>query len=436
MDNQVLNKKVIPAVVKFTQLRGIAALKDGLVATMPLTIAGSIFLLLAQLPFAPLANFISNMGWDGPLFQAYGATFGILAMAAVFSMAYYYVKNAGFEGLSAGLIALSAFVLTNKGYVVEAISGETVGNVIDKTWTGGQGMVTAIIIGLLTGAVYTFFLRRDIRIKMPAGVPQGVANAFTALIPAIVILTATMLVYAIFNAYNTTLVEAIYSVIQIPLQGLTDSLGGVIAISFLPSFLWWFGVHGSTIVNGVMDGILQSNTIANQAIIDSGLELTRENGGHIVTSQFFANFIIMTGAGITIGIVLYMVFFAKSKQSKQLGRLSLLPAIFNINEPILFATPIVMNVFMFIPFVLVPMLTGIIQYFALYVGLVPLYNGIIPPWTTPPILSGFLFGGWRTALLQAVILVMSFFIYMPFMRKIDKINVEAERAAATSGKGE
>jgi PTS system cellobiose-specific IIC component len=135
----------------------------------------------------------------------------------------------------------------------------------------------------------------------------------------------------------------------------------------------------------------------------------------------------VTGAGLTIGIVMFMVMFARSAQFKQLGRLALLPAFFNINEPILFATPIVMNPIMALPFILTPMISGVITYFSLYSGLVPLFTAVQVPWTTPPIMSGFLVGGWRTALLQAVVLVLGFFIYLPFVRKVDSLNYLQEK---------
>ena len=178
-----------------------------------------------------------------------------------------------------------------------------------------------------------------------------------------------------------------------------------------------------------MTGILTSNALENQAIINSGKALTVANGGHIVTQQFLDNFIGMTGSGVTIGLVICMLFIAKSSQSKELGKLAIVPALFNINEPVLFGTPVVMNPFMAIPFILTPMLTSLITYFALATGLVPLFTGVMVPWTTPPIISGFILGGWRAALLQVVIMAMSFIIYFPFFKKQDSINLKNEQAA-------
>lgn len=207
--------------------------------------------------------------------QAYGSSFAIIALIAVVGIAYTYATNEGHEPLSAGVIALVVFLLTQNSFVVTK-DGTVVGNVINKDFLGGKGyMVTAIIIGLIVGAIYSWFMAKKITIKMPAGVPQGVANSFAALVPAAAIILGATVLYAILKyGMNTTFIELIYKVIQTPLQGLTDSLGGVLVITFIIPFLWWFGVHGAIIVSGVMTGILTSNTLDNQAIIQSGKELT------------------------------------------------------------------------------------------------------------------------------------------------------------------
>ena len=424
---EFFSNKVIPAIMKFVSLKGVVALKDGLLYTMPLTIVGSVFLLLANFPIQAVVNWFDSMGWIDPLNQAYGATFNIIALIGVVGIAYKYVKNEGYEGLNAGVLAAVTFILTTDSFVVTE-SGEIVSNVINKTWTAGQGMISAIIIGLLVGWIYSWFMKNDIRIKMPAGVPEGVANSFTALIPGFVIVTGATLIYSFFKfVLDTTFIEAVYAFIQTPLQGLTDSLGGVIVMTLMIPFLWFFGIHGSTIVGGIIGSVLTANSLANQAILDSGMALTIENGGRIVTQQFLDQFINVTGAGMTIGLVIYMIFFAKSAQCKELGRLGGVPGLFNINEPILFGTPIVMNPFLAIPFIAMPVISGLILYFSIAVGLVPMFGGVMVPWTTPPIVSGFLVGGWKMAVLQTFILALSFFVYLPFIRKIDKMNLQAEK---------
>ncbi len=423
-----MNEKVIPKIMKFVNTKGVLAVKDGMVYSMLLLIVGSVFLILANLPIQSVANALEASGITGILSQTYGATFNISAMIAVMGIAYSYAKLEGQEPLSGAVVALG--VLTIQPSSVTTVSGDTVSNIISRDWTAGKGMIGAIIVGLLVGFSYSWFLKKNIRIKMPAGVPTGVSNAFSALIPAAAIVTATAAIQGIFTlGLHTTVMESIYKVIQVPMQGLTDSLPGAVVMCFLYPFLWVFGVHGSTVVGGIMDGLLQANCLENQAILDAGMELTVANGGHIVTKQFVDQFITVTGCGVTIGIVIFMVAFAKSKQFKTLGRLEAIPALFNINEPLMFGIPIVMNPIMAIPFIAVPVLSCVIQYFALATGLCPLYSAIQVPWTCPPIISGLLIGGWRTALLQVVIFIMSFFVYLPFVRKVDQTNLAEETAS-------
>lgn len=421
------NEKVMPAIMAFINTKMIQGLKDGLLYSMPMMIIGSVFLLMANLPYQPAADWMVKVGITPIFNQIYGCTFNLMALIASIGIAYTYVKNEGYQGMQAGIISLCSYLILQPSEIIDQ-SGNTV-NVIYKTWTASQGMVGAIIVGLLVGWTYSFFIRKKITIKMPAGVPEGVASSFTALLPGTVIIIGDTILYAIFKlGLGTTMMEWIYATIQIPLQGITDSYAGVLMIGFLIPFLWFFGVHGSTLVGGVMSSLLASNAAENQAILDAGLKLTLENGGHIVTQQFLDQFINVTGAGVTIGMVVYMAFFAKSAQCKQVGKLGLGPACFNINEPVLFGSPVVLNPIMAVPFILMPMLSGTIQYLAIYFGICPMYGGIILPWTCPPVISGFLIGGLRTGLLQIGILVLSFFVYLPFIRTVDKMNLKQETA--------
>ena len=435
--NNWIQEKLLPKILWFVNTRPVTAVKEGMIYTIPLIIVGSVALILSNFPVPAVVAFLSDHGLIDILNQAYMATFNINAIIAVLGISYQYILMEKQEPLGGAVIALGSFLIFQPSSVsVTNDAGEVIGtvsNVINRTWTAGQGMIGAIICGLLVGYIYSWFLKKNIRIKMPAGVPVGVTNAFSALVPAFVIISGATVLHGVCDiAAGTTVIEQIYSIIQIPLQSLTDSFGAIIIYAFIVSFLWFFGVHGATIMSGIMQGILQANYLDNQAILDTGLELTKANGGHIVTQQFIELFVTATGSGITIGIVLYMVALAKSKQFKALGKISVVPGIFNINEPILFGLPIVMNPLMAVPFILTPIVVGIIEYVAIAAGLCPMYSGVYVPWTTPPIISGLIAGGWRTALLQVVMLVVSFVIYLPFVRKLDLAALENEKAAAES----
>jgi PTS system cellobiose-specific IIC component len=433
MDNgRSFGNKLMEVMMKFVTLKGVIALKEGMLSILPLTVIGSIFLIIAALPFKGIADFLtSSFGpdWTVPFWQVYGGTFAIMGMVACFAIGYSYVKNSGYDALPAGVLSLATFFIIQNSFVKTA-NGEIVKDVIAKAWTGGQGMVTAIIVGLCVGYTYSWFIEKKIVIKMPDSVPRGVANQFTALVPAAFIFTIAMIVYAIFKfSLGTTFIEWIYKVVQVPLQGLTDSLPGAIGIAFFISFLWWFGVHGQSIVNGIVVSLLTANSMANADMLQKAGKVTVEGGAHIVTQQFLDSFIILSGSGITFGIVVAMLFAARSEQYKSLGKMSLVPGLFNINEPVTFGFPIVLNPIMFIPFILVPVLSALLVYGSIAIGFLEPFSGVLLPWSTPLILSGLMVGGWKGAFIQIIILTISIVVYYPFFRKQDTITYQQEQEA-------
>ena len=431
---------ILPAVMKFVNTRGIRAIKDGLVYSMPLIIVGAVYLLLFQLPVQALADMVTASGAVPYLAHAYTSTFQITGLIAALGVAYQWAKNEGLEPISAGIISIAVFLILIPDYVVvDAEAGTTVSG-LDKTWLAGQGMIGALIAGLITGLVYSWFIKKDIRIKMPDGVPDGVAAAFTGLIPAAVILTGAVVIYGITMTFaQVTPIELIYKWLQTPLQGFGDSLVGVAVFEFLIPLFWFFGVHGATVVGSVSSPIAQANLLDNAAIfeklINSGMSrpeavaAMKENGAHIFTDAFVNMFQAFSGSGVTIGLVIFMLVFAKSAQMKQVGKLGIGAGIFNINEPVLFGTPIVLNPKLLVPFIAVPLISNVGAYILTDIGFIPYTTGVTVPWTTPPILSGLLCAGWQAAAWQAAVTVISFFVYLPFARSVDQEYYEAEQAA-------
>ena len=403
-------QKIIAPIMKFVNMRGIIALKDGMLAILPLTVVGSIFLIVGQLPFEGLNQAIAGIfgkNWTEPFMQVYSGTFAIMGLISCFSIGYSYAKNSGVEPLPAGVLSVSSFfILLKSSYIPE--KGEEITDAIAKIWFGGQGIIGAIIIGLVVGSIYTMFIQKHIVIKMPEQVPQAIAKQFEAMIPAFVIFFLSMVVYILAKMLTKggTFIEMIYGVIQVPLQGLTGSLYGAIGIAFFISFLWWFGVHGQSVVNGVVTALLLSNLDANKALLAAG-KLSVGKGAHIVTQQFLDSFLIY----------------------KALGKVAAFPAILNVNEPVVFGFPIVMNPVMFLPFILVPVLAAVIVYGSIAIGFMQPFSGVTLPWSTPAIISGFLVAGWQGALIQVVILAMSTLIYFPFFKFQDNLAYSNELKA-------
>lgn len=458
--NAFVNKHILPPVMKFVNTKAVTALQNGMIYTLPFIIIGSIFLILGNIPIPAVANAINASGWGVFFNQAYTTTFNVMCLWGSVGIAYIYVKNEGYEPLAPGLTSLAAFLMLqnlsvdsplktalasgiNNGamtakqvaesidklpHALQAYLESPVTNVINISWLGGNGMIAAIVIGLLVGWTYSLMMKAHWTIKLPEQVPAAVSNQFTAMIPSGVILIATMLIYAFFQLVaHTDFLQWIYTTVQIPLQGISDSLGGALAIGFLVPFFWFFGVHGGLIVGSLAGPMLQANTFDNAQLYKAG-KLTIAQGAHVVTNEFYNNFINLTGSGITIGLVIFILVAAKSAQLKSLGKIELVPGLFNINEPFLFGIPIVLNPMLAIPFFLTPVVVALSTYLVIKTGIIPPLNGFAAPWTTPAVISGFLIGGWKMAIWQAITLVISTAIYWPFARKYDKMLYAKEQA--------
>lgn len=420
-----VNEKALPVVMKFVSFRPVQAIKDGMLFIMPLSIVGSIFLLLAEFPWDPIKNFFVNMDWAPAMYQANNATIGIMGIVAVVAIAYSFVKSEGFEPLGAGISALVVYFLLLEWLIpADGVEGGYVTGV-PTNWLGASGVIAAILIGLFVGYIYTFLLKRDVRIKMPESVPPGVANSFSALLPMAFTTLAAAILYGILNSSGTSFLDVIYNTLQLPLQGLSGSIGFAIVVPLTVHLLWWFGIHGATTVSGIIDPIMRANLADNANLFREG-QLSVENGAHIIaknTDRFFQ----LGGSGNTVGLVVFLLFFAKSQQLKTLGPLAVGGSIFNINEPIIFGAPVVMNPLLFIPFIFVPLLTYLAFYFLAKFGIVAPAIGIEVPWTTPPIIHGMLAGGWTWAIFEAFALVFSVVAYYPFMKKYDQQLVAEEQ---------
>ena len=424
-----LDRAFLPMITSVVNLRPLTALRNGMTYTIPIIIVGSLFFLFAHFPVDYIARWIDKTGFSMYFTQVYQATFDVIAFWIVFASAYAYAKEENIDRLPVGMTALSAYLLLIQPLNVQVE--------IDNIWTGGEGILGAVATGLLIGWGYARLARFAKGWRQRGKIPENVWQSFTSLIPILAIVIFTLIGSAVFQQlFGMTVIQGIWTYVQLPIQSLIDTLFGMLLLGFFVPFLWLFGLHGSAMVNGLVSPILQANSLANAEILASGKELTVANGGHIVTQQFLDQFMTVTGAGLTLGAVFFMMFFAKSRKYRELGKLSLLPAFFNINESIIFSTPIVMNPMMAAPFIFAPILSGLITYSALYFGFVPLFTAVQVPWTTPPILSGFLVGGVPAAILQGIVLAISFFIYFPFLKKIDSANFKKERQTKNAGTAE
>lgn len=408
--------------MKLVNTKSMTAIKDGFLLTMPVTLAGSLFLLIAEFPLPIWGEWMSSIfgtAWKMPLYQVSGATFDILAVVAVLSISYTYAKNESVDGFSSAILSFVSFIILTDSFKLSE-SGEKIAGVIPKNWTGGNGVITAILVGVFTAKIFTFFIKKKITIKMPETVPAGVSNAFSALIPGTVIMAGSMLIFILTNHFmNVSFTELIFKLLQTPLQNLSDTLAGGLIMTFVMSILFWAGIHGPNIVMGIMGPILTANAMANQEIVNAGKELVVGGNAKVMTIQLIDVYVKFGGQGITLGLLIASLMVAKSARIREIAKLSLTPGLFNINEPVIYGLPIVFNPIMLVPFVLVPLVGVLICYFSIITGFMSPFLAATVPWTTPPLISGFLLGGFQGIIVQLIILVTSVFIYLPFVKRLD-----------------
>ncbi|NLL32650.1 MAG: PTS sugar transporter subunit IIC, partial [Enterococcus cecorum] len=256
------------------------------------------------------------------------------------------------------------------------------------------------------------------QIKMPASVPPAVSKSFAALIPAILTLSVFLVINAVATGlFKVNMHDIVYQVIQAPLTGLGSSLPATLIALFFVQFLWFFGLHGQIIVNSVMDPIWNTLMLDNLEAYKAGKELL-----HIITKPFMEVFTVgLGGSGMTLAVVILMAFVLKKKQYQDVGRLALAPGIFNVNEPVIFGLPIVLNPTILIPWVIAPLIVTTLNYLVMAAGIVPAPTGVSVPWTVPIFFSGMLA---TNSVLGGVLQIVDFFIvaivWYPFLRVLDK----------------
>ncbi|MCD8842121.1 PTS sugar transporter subunit IIC [Staphylococcus arlettae] len=430
--NDALEKHLLPLATKLGSNKILISLRDGIIVAMPLIIIGSLFLVISGIAIPGWIEWLEQQGIQQYLLKAVNGTFGLMGLVASFGVAHSIAKQYKTDGVSAGIIAMSAFLVVTPTVMSKGKASE---EAIPQIFMGSQGLFVALIIGIVSGLIFQWFINRDIRIKMPEQVPPAVSKSFSALIPGTVIIMLWLIIYIILDKLPFgNIHEVIVNTLGVPLSILGGSLIGTIILVGLNSMFWFVGIHGANVVNAVMQPIwlknIDENRIAYQS--DPNGELP-----HIITQPFIDNFVFMGGGGSTIGLVIVIAIIAlkhkASKITKMMAPLTLTPGIFNINEPTLFGIPVVLNVRLIVPFILAPMINATITYFAMATGLVHLTNGTAMPWTMPPIISGFLATGHISgSIVQIVCIIIDIVIYYPFYRALERYNLYMETQEKSS----
>ncbi len=417
-----LEKVMLPVAAKISSQRHIMAIRDGFISVMPFMIIGSFILIFAYPPFSEGNQFFLARGWlyiaaeyKQQLLTPYNMTMGVMSVYICPAIAYCLARHYRLEGLNTALLALVAFLL---------VCCPLTDGVMDAGYLGGSGIFTAIIVAIAVSELSRWLHQRNIGIRLPEQVPDNIRKSFNQLIPLSLVLILLFPLSLAVQALSDMLIPQAIMALFSPLLSASDSLPAVIIAVIICHVLWFAGIHGATIVSGFLQAFWLTNLGLNQSNMASGLAPE-----HIFVEPFWAFFITLGGSGATLGLVL-LYLRSKSAHLRSIGKISLVPSLFNINEPVIFGSPIVMNTLFFIPFILTPTVNAIIAWFAIKYGLVS-HIVSLAPWTSPGPIGAAWAAGWdiNAAVLVLVLVCSSAVIYYPFCKIYERSLLAAEQEA-------
>ena len=345
-------------------------------------------------------------------------TLSITTLLVVAAVSYHMCASRNYTNhIAAVLVAISTFVVLTPMQMMftpeNADKAVEVTGVIPISYTGASGMFVGIFVGLAATELFIKLSNnKKLQIQLSGNIPPAVLKSFNVLIPIIITITSfALLSFIIIQLFNMDINKLITTIVTEPLSKITTGLPGFLLITSIANLFFGFGIHQAVISGSLLDPFLIQNMQENMAAAN------KEQIPHIINMAFKDTFAVMGGSGNTIALLIAIFIFSRRKDYKDFAKLSVTPAIFNISEPIIFGLPIVFNISLIIPFVLAPIFSLTVAYFATAVGLI---NHVVVqiPWTTPPVISGFLAtaGDWRAAVLQILLIAASVFIYLPFLR--------------------
>lgn len=416
----IVEKTLVPIANKLSNNRYLKAISSGSMSLLGIIMVGAIFSIFVNISWEPYNEFMSNTGLAEIVNFVPTVTTNLLAIYMAFSVGF---RGAGcFDNesysMTSGLLSLVGFMLLTP---LDSTSLEGI-SFYNVSYLGTQGIFVAIISGLLVSRLLAFIVQKDIRIKMPDGVPPMVSESFSSLIAGSIILVIFIIIKVLFSMtpYGTAN-DCIYSLIQTPLQSLTGNLPAFIICLLIAQLLWFFGVHGSMTVLPIMFPIWIAYIGENTAALAAGKAVPN------VLNIGMWDLANLGGSGATIGLVILMFFTAKSKQYKQFGKLTLPCGIFSVNEPVMFGLPMILNPLMLIPFVLCPVILVLLGYILIQLGIVVAPIGVLGLGSMPPFISGLMQGSVTWGIYQLIAVVISVGIYYPFFKVIDKQAYEKEQ---------
>lgn len=417
-----IEQKISPFAARLSSQRHVMAVRDGFISAMPFMIVGSFLLVFVHPPFSPGSSWGFARSWlelsakyEVQILTPFNMTMGIMSIYIAAAIAYNLARSYKLDPFMTAMLSLMSFLLVAAPQIDEKMS---------TTALGGVGIFTAILVAIYVTELTRLLKKYNIGIRLPEQVPSNIKHSFDLLIPIIaVVITLFPLSLLVQSGFDMLLPQAIMALFE-PLISAADSLPAVLVAVLICHLLWFAGIHGSAIVSGMLQAFWLTNLGLNQTDLAAGLPMT-----HIMTEAFWNFLIVIGGSGATIGLVL---LFCRSKSAhlRTMGKLSLVPSCFNINEPVIFGTPIVMNPVFFIPFLLAPMVNAVIAYCAVSTNLLPHMISLVP-WTSPAPIGAAWAMGWdfKVSILVIMLMLLSMVIYYPFFKVYEKQLLTQEKAA-------
>ena len=423
-----MEKHFVPIAAKIGSQKFLVAIRDAFIAIMPITMAGA-FSTLLNVFFRDLPT---EWGWTGfveamqPVITVNGnvwwGTLAILSMCFVFALGYQLSKVYRTPPLAGGLIAFASFIaVTPQSIEVTSEAGEVISAWGNLNWTllDARGLFTALFIGFFSTIIYAKLMNRNITIKLPDTVPPAVSKAFAAIIPGIVaIYLSGILAFIVSSLSGLSIGELILKYVQMPFLGLSQGLVAVLIIVLAVQLFWFFGLHGTNVLGPILDGVYLSATAANNSAY-----MMKESFEYLWTRGSFDAYVWLGGAGCTLALIIAILIVSKREDSRAVAKLSLPMGAFNINEPVVFGMPIVLNPIYFIPWIIVLIILTLIAYGATAIGLIPpVFNAV--PWIMPPVLYAFFATGGNlitagVALLNLVIAISIWSVFVIIANKVE-----------------
>lgn len=416
-----IEDKLVPLSTGFAQNAYIRCIGSGSQSLMAIIMLGAIFNLFNSIAWEPYKNLITMLGISDFLTIVYNASMNFMGLFMVFCVAFQGAKIWDHAELSFnnGLLALMCYLI-----LIPYGADEAGNTIIQIDYLGSHGVFLAFIVGILVTKVNILIVEKKITIQMPEGVPENVTQSFIALIPGAVaaILCGILRGLFLLTPWGNIL-DAVYAILQTPLANITGSLPGFIIMLLLAQILWFFGVHGSYTVLAILYPIWFTYLSDNMAAAAAG-----EVVPHMWNVSMY-DFACNGGCGCTLGLVIIMFFTARSQRYKTFAKIVFPCGIFNINEPLVYGMPLMMNFTFIIPFIVTPILSLLIAYGAIALGLMPVPTGIIGMNAMPIFIYGVIQGSWRIGVYQIITTVLSCVIWYPFFKAADEQALAEEQAA-------